>query len=120
MTAAAVNLLNRAGDAIKAAAESPAPAGRFVLAHLAAKRAAAAVIAVRGLPPQRGETLWDMLARAEPALERDARMFAAAEGKREAADAGLPRAVSAQDAEGMLEAATAFLAAAWLASGLPG
>jgi len=115
----AAHLMARADDTVADAGVSGVPAVRFVLAHQAALYAAAAIVAVRaagtGGPP---ESIWQALADAEPTLAPSAWKFAAATSKRAAADAGLPRAVSASDADGMLSDARAFLAASRLAAGL--
>ena len=117
MTAAA-HLMARAGDTLADAEASGVPAVRFVLAHQAALYAAAAIVAARaastGGPPK---SIWQALADAAPALAPQARKFAAATPKRAAAEAGLPRAVSASDADGLLEDAREFMAAARQVSG---
>ena len=83
-----------------AAAEGEASAGaRYVAAHLAALRAAAAVVAARAEPGtttrrKRPQSVWELLPRVEPALQEWAAFFAAGAAKRAAAEAGLPRAVS--------------------------
>ena len=78
------------------AAESEASAGaRYVAAHLAALRAAAAVVAARAEPGvttrrKRPQSVWELLPRVEPALQEWAAFFAAGAAKRAAAEAGLP------------------------------
>jgi hypothetical protein len=96
-----------------------------VAAHLAALRAAAAVVAARpapGAPPRRKmpRSVWELLPRVEPALAEWAAFFAAGARKRAAAEAGLPRAVSAREADDLLRDAETFLTLAEEALGVPG
>lgn len=101
-----------------AAAETETSAGaRYVAAHLAALRAAAAVVAARSEPGgstrrQRPKSVWELLPRVEPALCEWAAYFAAGAGKRAAAEAGLPRAVSAPEADDLLRDADTFVSLA--------
>ncbi len=101
-----------------AAAECEAEAGgRYVAAHLAALRAAAAVVAARAEPATSGrrkrpQSVWELLPRVEPALSEWAAFFAAGAGKRAAAEAGLPRAVSAREADELLRDAGTFVSLA--------
>ena len=55
----------------------------------------------------------------EPALSEWAAFFAAGAGKRAAAEAGLPRAVTAREADDLLRDAGTFLSLAEEALGLP-
>jgi hypothetical protein len=108
-----------AARALDAAADNPVPAGRYVGAHLAALRAAAAVVAAR-TQPDRGRasrrrlprSMWELLADAEPSLAEWATYFAAGAHKRAAAEAGLPRAVSGREADELVRDAGVFLGAA--------
>ncbi len=110
----AVSLLQAARRGLIEAAESAVPAVRYVAAHLAALRAAAAVLAVRAEPGTgrrgRPRSVWVLLPEAEPALREWAAFFAAGAGKRAAAEAGLPRAVTASEAEELLHDAETFVA----------
>src|SRR5690348_10615164 len=93
-------LLDSAREGVAEATAQPAPAARYVTAHLAALRAAAAVVAARQTRPRRmPASVWAMLPEAEPGLAEWAAFFAAGARKRAAAEAGLPRAVSAQEAD---------------------
>lgn len=105
----------RADETLAEAAASRVPAEQFVQAHQAAMYAAAALVAARGAASTQPATIWQALAEVEPSLAQSAGQFAAATRKRAAADAGLPRAVSASDAADMLRDAKAFVAAACLA-----
>src|SRR6201985_3950241 len=96
------------------AADEAAPGARYVTAHLAALRAAAAVVAARGEPRTRRRkphSVWELLPQVEPALTEWAAYFAAGAGKRAAAEAGLPRAASAREGGGPLPGARALPAA---------
>lgn len=106
-----------------AAAESEGSAGaRYVAAHLAALRAAAAVVAARAEPSttrrKRPQSVWELLPRVEPALQEWAAFFAAGAAKRAAAEAGLPRAVSVREADDLLRDAETFLSLAENALGV--
>jgi hypothetical protein len=99
------------------------PAGeRYALAHLAALRAAAAVLADRAMakPGRRGRpaSVWQLLAMVTPELEEWAAFFAAGAAKRAAAEAGLP-AVDARDADALVLQAESFLGVVEAALGLP-
>jgi hypothetical protein len=97
------------------------PADRYAAAHLAALRAAAAVLAARSGAPEswrpvcgaRGRrrplSAWDQLRVAAPELTDWADYFAAGADKRSAAAAGLSGAVSVEDAELHYRDAGAFL-----------
>lgn len=108
-----------------AAAECETSAGaRYVAAHLAALRAAAAVVAARPQPGaggrrKRPRSVWELLPRVEPALSEWAAFFAAGAGKRAAAEAGLPRAVSLREADELLRDAGTFVSLAENALGVP-
>ena len=108
-----------------AAAEGEVSAGaRYVSAHLAALRAAAAVVAARADPGtstrrRKPLSVWELLPKVEPALSEWAAFFAAGAAKRAAAEAGLPRAVSPREADELLRDAETFLSLAENALGVP-
>jgi len=109
-----MTLLESARHGLAAAGAEPAPATRYVAAHLAALRAAAAVVSARvepnGGPRRRGpRSVWELLPRVAPALAEWAAFFAAGAAKRAAAEAGLPRAVSAREADDLLRDSETFL-----------
>ena len=62
--------------------------------------------------------MWDLLPQVEPALSEWAAYFAAGAGKRAAAEAGLPRAASAREADNLLRDAETFLSLAETALGV--
>jgi hypothetical protein len=121
----AVALLESARQGLADARAERGPGGRYVAAHLAALRAAAAVVAARpafGTAPRRRgpHSVWELLPRVEPALAAWAAFFAASARKRAAAEAGLPRAVTALEAEDLVRDAETFVCLAEQALGLPG
>jgi hypothetical protein len=94
------------------------------LAHLAALRGAAAVLAARARPSspaaaRRGpRSAWALLAQAAPELAEWAGFFAAGAGKRAAAEAGLD-AVTTREADDLLRDVETFLALVDTTLGLP-
>jgi hypothetical protein len=120
---AALSLLRTARQGL-AEAEAEADAGtRYIGAHLAALRAAAAIVAARGEPGtgarrRRPRSVWDLLPQVEPALAEWAAFFAASAAKRAAAEAGLPRAATAREADDLLRDASTFLMVAERALGV--
>ena len=99
------------------------PGTRYICAHLAALRAAAAIVAARGEPGtggrrRRPRSVWELLPQVEPALAEWAAFFAASAAKRAAAEAGLPRAATAREAEDLLRDAETFLSVAERALGV--
>ena len=95
------------------AARTEADGLRYATAHLAALRAAAAVLAARARPePRRRNRLtsvWALLAAVAPELGEWAAFFAAGASKRAAAEAGIPRAVTAREADDLARAAEQFV-----------
>lgn len=95
------------------AATARAPASRYVSAHLAALRAAAAILAARPQPTQgrrrRLRSAWELLPETEPSLSEWAAYFAASAAKRASAEAGLVRHISAADADEILAEAETFV-----------
>ena len=95
---------------------------RYATAHLAALRAAAAVLAARARPvPSRRSRLtnvWVLLTMVAPELSEWAAFFAASAGKRAAAEAGIPRVVSQREADDLTRLAGSFVSVVELALGL--
>ena len=121
---AVLTLLESARHGLLGASEEVSPGARYVVAHLAALRAAAAVVAARPATetgPRRKalKSVWELLPRVEPALAEWAAFFAAGARKRAAAEAGLPKAVSAHEADDLLRDAETFLSLAEEALGVP-
>jgi hypothetical protein len=109
---AADTFLTRSWSALVESATAAAVPERYVSAHLAAVRAAAAVLAVRARAtgPREGVrgTVWAVLPACAPQLGEWASFFAAAANRRAAIVAGLPSAVSARDADDLLRNAQTF------------
>lgn len=95
---------------------------RYAAAHLAALRAAAAVLAARARPAptrrNRITSVWVLLAGVAPELDEWASYFALGAGKRAAAEAGIPRVVTAREADDLLRAAEEFVTVVEQALGL--
>jgi hypothetical protein len=113
----ALGLLTSARRGLVEAEGASDPGAKYVAAHLAALRAAAAVVTARADPGARRRrsaphSVWELLPRVEPALAEWAAFFAAGAGKRAAAEAGLSRAVSASEADDLLRDAETFLSLA--------
>jgi hypothetical protein len=107
---AAIELLDRARRGIVVAETVRGAGERYVAAHLAALRSAAAVLAVRGRPSRRGPTnVWDVLPRVAPELGEWAVFFAAGAARRAAVEAGRVDAVSVREADDLLRDAQAFV-----------
>lgn len=121
----ALALLESARRGLADAAVETAPPGRYVAAHLAALRAAAAVVAARGEPGsgsrrRRPRSVWELLPQVEPTLAEWSAFFAAGANKRAAAEAGLSRAVTAREADDLLRDAEVFVSVVEAALGVPG
>jgi hypothetical protein len=120
----ALAMLSSARQGLAAAENERTAGARYVTAHLAAIRAAAAVVSARAEPPtssrrQRPQSVWALLPRVEPALTEWAAFFAAGASKRAAAEAGLPAAVSAHEADDLLRDAETFLSLVESTLGVP-
>jgi hypothetical protein len=111
---AAVRLMMAAQRAIGDAEASRDAAERYASAHLAALRAAAAVLADRARPvgtkPRRPTSAWTLLVGVAPEMEPWAAYFAAGAGKRAAAEAGVRGAVTASEADALMRDAATFVA----------
>lgn len=121
----ALNLLETARRGLAEADAEGDPGTRYICAHLAALRAAAAIVAARGEPGtggrrRRPRSVWELLPQVEPTLAEWAAFFAASAAKRAAAEAGLPRAASASEADDLLRDAQTFLSVAERALGVDG
>jgi len=105
--------LSRAADSLSDAITAPDVPTRYACAHVAALRAAAALLAARARPaaPRRRQqrNAWVLLAEVAPELEEWARFFAAGAAKRAAAEAGSTRAVTEREADDLVRDADRFL-----------
>jgi hypothetical protein len=106
-------LLAMAQLGVAEAGRTEADGLRYATAHLAALRAAAAMLAARARPePRRRNRLtsvWALLAAVAPEMGEWATFFAAGASKRAAAEAGIPRAVTAREADDLTRAAEQFV-----------
>jgi SAV_6107-like HEPN len=116
----ALALLSSARQGLAGAEDEGSAGGRYVAAHLAALRAAAAVVPATSTRRKRPQSVWELLPRVEPALSEWAAFFAAGAGKRAAAEAGLPCAVTLREADDLLRDAETFLSLAESTLGVPG
>ncbi|WP_341716925.1 SAV_6107 family HEPN domain-containing protein [Micromonospora sp. FIMYZ51] len=115
-------LLTVARQGLAEAARTRPDGLRYAAAHLAALRAAAAVLAARARPAptrrNRITSVWVLLAGVAPELDEWASYFALGAGKRAAAEAGIPRVVTAREADDLLRAAEEFVTVVEQALGL--
>lgn len=108
-------LLTLAHRGLADAEAQQSPGLRYAAAHLAALRAAAAVLAANATPSRRTSHtvgVWALLPQVAPDLTDWALHFVATSTKRAACEAGIPRVVTADDADGMLRSAEQFVAVA--------
>ena len=122
-------LLALARHGLVEACGAATPGERYAAAHLAALRGAAAVLACRARPVAGGPaarrrarptSAWVLLAAVAPELTEWAAFFAAGAAKRAAAEAGLPSAVTAREADDLVRDVEAFLSMVESLLGLPG
>lgn len=118
--AAARDLLGASSAGIVTAAFADHPREQYVAAHVAALRAAAAVLACRGRPSgRRGpRSVWELLPMVAPELKEWAAFFAAGARTRAAAEAGVGT-VSPREAADLVREAEAFLDLVCRTLGLP-
>ncbi len=126
LSATTHSYLMRSAESLSEAMESSEVPARYALAHVAALRAAAALVAARSRPAlptgrkRRPPNAWAMLAAVAPELADWASYFSAGAAKRAAAEAGSARAVSEHEADVLVRAADRFLAVVEQALGLIG
>lgn len=106
--------LERAAESLREAIESTRATERYALAHVAALRATAALLAARTqpAPARRGrqKNAWVLLAEVAPEFAEWASFFSAGASKRAAAEAGARRAVTEREADDLVRDADRFLA----------
>jgi hypothetical protein len=109
----AIRLLTGARRALAEAYAAVDPLERYAFAHLAALRAAAALLADRARPStgrsRRPTSVWTLLVGVAPEMEPWAAYFAAGSGKRAAAEAGMRGAVTTREADDLMRDAGEFL-----------
>ena len=110
VSTAARMLLERSRAGLLQACDARSPGERYVTAHLAALRAAAAVLAVRSRPGGRGgpRSVWEVMPRIAPELGEWAAFFASTASRRAAIEAGRTDVVSPREADDLLRDAEAF------------
>ncbi|MEV7420881.1 SAV_6107 family HEPN domain-containing protein [Streptomyces sp. NPDC089919] len=113
---AALDLLAKARGGLAEAARLPDPNDRYATAHLAALRAAAAVLAARARPepPSRHRrprirSAWELLPQIAPELTEWSALFASGAARRARAEAGIRDAATGRDADDLLREAGMFL-----------
>lgn len=105
-------LLAQAARVLADAERQADPGERFRLAHLAALRTGAAMVAERGRPAssrRRLVSVWALLDAVAPEFREWAALFAAGAPARAAIEAGALHAVSARQADDQVRDAAAFL-----------
>jgi hypothetical protein len=114
--------LARSAESLREAITAPDVPTRYACAHVAALRAAAALLAARARPvaPRRRpqKNAWVLLAEVAPELGEWAGFFAAGAAKRAAAEAGSMRAVTEREADDLVRDADRFLGVIESALGL--
>ncbi|MCX3062341.1 SAV_6107 family HEPN domain-containing protein [Streptomyces beihaiensis] len=112
---AALDLLAQARAGLDESTTLASPNERYATAHLAALRAAAAVLAVRGRPestPRRRARIrsaWEVLPETAPELTEWSALFASGATRRARAEAGIRGAASARDADDLVRDVAMFL-----------
>ncbi|MEV6244974.1 SAV_6107 family HEPN domain-containing protein [Streptomyces sp. NPDC051742] len=112
---AALDLLAKSRAGLAEAATLDRPHERYAAAHLAALRAAAAVLAARARPlpgPRRRQPIrsaWELLAGLAPELTEWSALFASGAGRRARAEAGITSAATPREADDLLRDAAHFL-----------
>ena len=117
---ASVDLLAAARRSMAEALVADGPCERYAAAHLAALRAAAAVLAVRGRPSGRRRqvrSVWTVLPDIAPEFGEWAAFFAAGARKRSLAEAGIA-CVTHREADDLVRDVDAFIARVASALGL--
>ncbi|GHG03067.1 SAV_6107 family HEPN domain-containing protein [Streptomyces zaomyceticus] len=111
---AALDLLAKARAGLVEAAALDRPHERYAAAHLAALRAAAAVLAARARPEtdrrrQRIRSAWELLAELAPELTEWSALFASGARRRARAEAGIAGAATRREADDLLRDSAQFL-----------
>lgn len=96
---------------------------RYATAHLAALRAAAAVLAARatskpGVRRAEPTSVWVLVVQVAPELHEWAALFADGTSRRAAAEAGIPHVVTAREADDLMRSAEQFIAVVEVGLGL--
>lgn len=110
LPAGALSLFLQARTCLHEAEQAPRPCERYASAHLAAQRAATAVVAARSGPRDstRPASVWRLLTRVAPELRQWAEFFAAGSDRRAVAEAGIP-SIARREADELLGFAGEFV-----------
>ncbi|MEU6216150.1 SAV_6107 family HEPN domain-containing protein [Streptomyces sp. NPDC047022] len=112
---AALELLAKARAGLEEAAGLETPNERYAVAHLAALRTAAAVLAARARPeptPRRRARIrsaWEVLPEIAPELTEWSALFASGAARRARAEAGIRGAAGTRDADDLIRDVAMFL-----------
>ncbi|GAA3056299.1 hypothetical protein GCM10017562_21310 [Streptomyces roseofulvus] len=112
---AALDLLAKARAGLDEAAALDRPHERYATAHLAALRAAAAVLAARARPVPRTRrrqairSAWELLPQLAPELTEWSALFASGAPRRALAEAGVAAAATPREADDLVRDAAHFL-----------
>jgi hypothetical protein len=124
LPAATHSYLARSAESLREAVTCSDVPQRYALAHVAALRAAAALLAARAQPmpvqKRRQKNAWVLLTEVAPELTEWATFFASGAAKRAAAEAGSRRAVTEREADDLVRDADRFLALVETSLGLTG
>ncbi len=120
MASTVLDLLDRAREGLLRACHSPTPAERYTQAHLAALRAASALIAARTAPARRSRprSVWEVLPTVAPELTEWAVFYASSGRRRLAVERG-SQSVSCRDADDLVRQGERFLEVVRAALHLP-
>jgi len=120
LASTALDLLDRSRASLLSACHADTVAGRYVEAHLAALRAAAALLAARSKPSRRSQlrSVWEVLPQVAPELTEWAVFFAASAKRRAAFERG-SAGPGAREADDLLRQSETFLELVQGALGLP-
>lgn len=121
VSTAVLMLLDRSASGLLQALAARSRSERYVAAHLAAIRSAAAVLAARGRPNARGgpRSVWEVLPRVAPELAEWAAFFASTASRRAAIEAGRGDVVTPREADDLLRDAERFQHVVEALLGLP-
>jgi hypothetical protein len=124
LPAATHSYLERSAESLREAMTCTDVPQRYALAHVAALRATAALLAARARPTtvqrRRQKNAWVLLTEVAPELAEWASFFSAGAAKRAAAEAGSRRAVTEREADDLVRDADRFLALVESSLGLAG
>jgi hypothetical protein len=124
LPAATHSYLERSAESLREAITCTDVPQRYALAHVAALRATAALLAARAQPMpvhrRRQKNAWVLLAEVAPELSEWATFFSAGAAKRAAAEAGSRRSVTEREADDLVRDADRFLAVVETSLGLSG